>query len=187
MEYLQLSKVYVNNIHNKAGTQAMGIDASGNVEFKTRFTTPARPAFWVGMETTTTAANDGIIIFDYVKKNIGSHYSTSTGKFTAPVDGWYQFTFTILYQGVATTDDSLHTHLRVNSAADENTWLWDRADGQDANGYSGSGGYLNSRGAAGMYLSANDTAELYYTCTGAIQVHGNQNKSWSQWSGYLIG
>ena len=29
MEYLQLSKVYVNNIHNKAGTQAMSIDGSG--------------------------------------------------------------------------------------------------------------------------------------------------------------
>ena len=29
MEYLQLSKVYVNNIHNKAGTQAISIDGSG--------------------------------------------------------------------------------------------------------------------------------------------------------------
>ena len=29
MEYLQLSKVYVNNIHNKAGTHAMSIDANG--------------------------------------------------------------------------------------------------------------------------------------------------------------
>lgn len=29
MEYLQLSKVYVNNIHNKAGTHAISIDANG--------------------------------------------------------------------------------------------------------------------------------------------------------------
>ena len=29
MEYLQLSKVYVNNIHNKDGTQAISIDGSG--------------------------------------------------------------------------------------------------------------------------------------------------------------
>ena len=160
---------------------AMNIDTTG------RILTPARPAFWIGMETTTTAANSGTIIFDYVKKNIGNHYSTSTGKFTAPVDGWYQFTFSILYQGVATTDDSLHTHLRINGADSESTWLWDRADGLDANGYSGTGGYLNSRGAAGLYLDANDTAELFYSCSGAIQVHGNTNKSWSQWSGYLVG
>lgn len=37
MEYLQLSKVYVNNIHNKAGTRAMTLATSGEVSFSQPF------------------------------------------------------------------------------------------------------------------------------------------------------
>ena len=163
------------------GNSALTVNSSGYM------TTPNRPAFWVGMATTPAAANSAVIKFDTVKKDDFNLYSTSTGRFTAPISGWYQFTFTLLYQGVATTDDGIHTHLRVNGASDTNTWLFDRADGQDANGYSGYGGYLNSKGSVGIYLDANDYVEIYYSATGAISVHGNENKSWTQWSGYLVG
>ena len=47
MEYLQLSKVYVNNIHNKAGTQAMTIDGSGVITPSAGFANSATATFSV--------------------------------------------------------------------------------------------------------------------------------------------
>ena len=52
--------IKVDTIQNNGGTTGLTLNSSGYM------TTPNRPAFWVGMETSTTAANDGVIIFDYV-------------------------------------------------------------------------------------------------------------------------
>lgn len=80
-----MSELFVDNISNQAGTSAMTIDTNGVVA------TPARPAFSVYRDSSGTEGVGGNVTFTGVHANIGSHYSTSTGLFTAPVAGFYQF------------------------------------------------------------------------------------------------
>lgn len=160
---------------------AMTVDSTG------RILTPARPYFRVGMITSQTGITNANVIFDTVKDNVGGHYSTSNGRFTAPIAGVYQFGHSILFESVATSDDGITVHYFKNGTSDASSWLFDRADGTDANGYSGSGGYLNSRGSGTILLAVGDYVNMNIYASGAIGVHGNSNASWSQWYGYLIG
>jgi len=69
-------------------TERMRIDASGRV------TTPYQPAFIAaGLAAQTTFTANQVIVFNTAPLNIGSGYSTSTGRFTAPVAGTYSFTY----------------------------------------------------------------------------------------------
>jgi len=55
--------------------------------------TPNRPSFSVYYDSSTSEGVNGTVVFAGVRHNTGSHYDTSTGKFTAPVAGLYQFNF----------------------------------------------------------------------------------------------
>ena len=59
------------------------IDSSGRV------TTPGQPAFKCKLNTATGANFTGTLVFNNVSYNIGSHYNSSNGRFTAPIDGKY--------------------------------------------------------------------------------------------------
>ena len=68
-----------------AGTIRMRINGSGQV------TTPDQPAFNAKLSTATGQNYNGILVFNTVQYNIGSHYNGTNGRFTAPVDGRYLF------------------------------------------------------------------------------------------------
>ena len=71
----------VNTIQDATNsTTAMSIDTAGRV------TTPARPSW--SAYTTSHIESSQTIVFDTVVHNIGSHYNSSNGKFTAPVTGF---------------------------------------------------------------------------------------------------
>ena len=66
---------------------------SGNQIFNNYVTKPLNPAFNVRVSsnyTTTTGSPD--IIFGTTIYNIGNHFNTSNGRFTAPISGIYSFT-----------------------------------------------------------------------------------------------
>jgi len=77
--------------------ERMRIDASGRV------TRPFQPAFAAhGGSGITTTSSTQTCIFNTTTTNVGSHYNTSNGKFTAPVAGLYHFTWFISQNAGAT-------------------------------------------------------------------------------------
>ena len=73
-----------------ATTERMRIDSAG------RFTLSYQPFFYAYLNVAQTGYNpqstgDAPVIYNATTTNTGSHYNTSTGKFTAPVAGNYIF------------------------------------------------------------------------------------------------
>lgn len=74
--------------------ERMRIDSSGHV------TMPYQPAFSVAKSDVSGQIAAGVYVFNQVHLNRGGHYSTSTGRFTAPVEGAYFFIASLqLYGG----------------------------------------------------------------------------------------
>ncbi len=67
-----------------AYTEQLRIDATGRVF------SPNQPRFFVN-RSDTTAYNGTVVLFNNVELNVGSCYNASTGRFTAPVAGYYFF------------------------------------------------------------------------------------------------
>ncbi len=70
-------------------TNAIDIDGSGRVKL------PYQPRFFAATRNTDSSASN--LVFTSVGENVGSHYSNSTGRFTAPVSGTYVFTWGSLF------------------------------------------------------------------------------------------
>ena len=78
-------------------TERMCIDSAGRV------TKPYQPSFFAsGNQGFQTTASGATIVLDTTSFNVGSHYSTSTGRFTAPVAGKYFVSFTSYTQSIGT-------------------------------------------------------------------------------------
>ena len=87
--------------------ERMRIDASGRV------TMPYQPAFSAFKTSLTLPSTTWTtIVYDSCAINRGSHYSTSTGRFTAPVAGYYYFE--AIGEGGG---GSFHTLISVNGGA----------------------------------------------------------------------
>ena len=82
------STLKVNTIAHSGGTDALTIDSTGRV------LTPARPMFYATMSQTTAANN--VVKFDIVEVNVGTCYSIATGRFTAPITGYYWFAYNVM-------------------------------------------------------------------------------------------
>jgi hypothetical protein len=168
-------------------TTAMTIDNNGHI------TAPKQPAFQAGCGTNIAAASGRrIVVFDTTTSssghqapfNIGSHYSTSTGRFTAPVDGVYTFWAQILFQGVTNgTNLADCGKLFKNGTGGGDLLSFDFLRWYYQNTYTGSGGYVIVAMQCSTYLSAND----YVVATVDLNhiIHGNP--SFSFFNGHLIG
>jgi hypothetical protein len=107
-----------------------------------------------------------------VKVNTGSHYSTSTGKFTAPVAGTYLFNWHILSNG---NQGYHYGYLEKNG----NIYVY-------AQQYNSTGVTTGSTtgGSAVISLAANDTVGYYHYGGSYTPAY---NGDYSVFSGLLLG
>jgi hypothetical protein len=141
-----------------AGSEKMRIDASGRV------TTPYQPAFHVRLTATTIYSANSIFGPGTVKLNIGSHFSTPTGLFTAPVSGVYMFYASFLVQGDNTTSTYLSAQLSINGSADSTYGAIYANNFQIENNISGTFQIsLSANDTVGIALLANGNVSLYAT------------------------
>lgn len=117
MEYLQLSKVYVNNIHNKAGTHAMSIDSSGVVKETNKIMWQAH-----GSNNAYITLHNAVVAFNNVVLDTHNGFDAATYGYVAPVTGTY-FVQAIVY-------------IRIDN--NEAVLIKPQVDGSDWQGYDGS-------------------------------------------------
>ena len=158
---------------NTAATERMRISSTGIV------TRPYQPAFHA--YGPTSASNAQYIVFQNTTVNTGSHYSTSTGKFTAPVAGVY-----LLYWSAigAASNDVYRYYLRVNQSTNlPNT-------GNDVHFRvdtlaTGSEYGTNGSRVQMLSLSASDEVQIYFVSDGGNTTYVGSD--YVNFGGYLIG
>ena len=142
-------------------TPQVTIDSAGRV------TMPQQPSFRASKSASAANSND-YVVYNVVHHNIGGHYSNTTGKFTAPIDGRYLIcVVNNMYQ--ASNADII---LRVNGTT---------VAGVE---FDPSGGWLGSSIPIVLNLSANDYVQTYVQGAPTTGVEGSY---WSSFSGQLIG
>jgi len=70
-----------------------------SVDYAGRVTMPYQPSFKVRFANSSYQLPGGTVIWDTADFNVGSHYNTSTGFFTAPVAGRYQINLNAQHYG----------------------------------------------------------------------------------------
>ena len=145
------------------GTTALTLTAAGYP------LTPLRPAFYA-TKTNGNTGTSGTIVYNNVLLNIGSGYSASTGIFTAPVSGTYQFNIT----AISAAGGYVETAIYYNGLS---TMVFN---------IRGSGGSPTTAGAGGgfcYFMNATDTMRC--AVAGSASQYGDG--PYTTFSGYLIG
>jgi len=167
------SIIKVDQIQNAAGVGGLTIDSDGYA------LTPNRPSFSVYYDSSTTEGIGGTVVFTGVYHNTGNHYSTSTGKFTAPVAGLYQFNFV----GFGSTSSG--NVLAGGTSASTQLWSDTLADNFLVSyGYSTSGHHPNLSFSTAQRLAAN---EAVYIKTLNNYLYSDATDEYLTFSGYLVG
>lgn len=155
--------------------ERMRIDASG------RITLPFNPSFcyWQSDASSSTqnpTVNNGVVTFRGSSQggqhNRGSYYSTSTGRFTAPVTGTYHFDLHWI-MNQATVSSECNYGMRINGGALT-------VDGRNR-GYTESSGQVS----VNLYLNTGDYVEVVKSDTSGISMYPSDRYSW--FSGFLVG
>jgi hypothetical protein len=91
------------------------------IDTSSRVTKPYQPAFCAHDDGSSAYSANSTIIFNTVKFNTGSHYSNSTGRFTAPVAGKYFFYAQFLGEASANTRTIAYLSLNGSQGASDQT------------------------------------------------------------------
>ena len=148
-----------------AGVEQMRISAAGYV------TQPYQPAF-MAYRTNGAVSGTGVYICNATTFNDGSHFNTSTGKFTAPVAGRYQCNFFVLIQNPNNVDFNIY----VNNAQYASIDI--RANSNPVNGN------FTLSVSAILKLSANDTVNPQITSQPSGSIYGSGLNGFSM---YFLG
>ena len=144
------------------------------------FLGPKRPFFMVRGSASWTEVSSGaaqIMQLGTVVHNIGGHYSTSTYKFTAPVNGTYQFNHMGYFRNKDSDDDSDYYYWHFN--------IGGTGYGSSIDGYTNAGDSDMGVGASiTKYLVAGTTAHV--EC-GASSTGPDYYGTHNVFSGFLVG
>jgi hypothetical protein len=144
---------------------------------------PSQPAFKAGRSSSITVGNNSTIVFNDTGGNhfnIGGHYNTSNGMFTAPIAGRYVFSAVVIYQSLSngqTMDDCFYIYKNSTLVA----YSFRRAEYEA--GYTGNGGYYVDHANTLLDLAAGDTVSIRNGRQ--LEVHGNTNYCF--FYGYMLG
>ena len=141
------------------GAERMRIDSAGRV------TMPYQPCF----NALNGSAQSGVVvvIFDSTNLNVGSGYSTSTNRFTAPVAGNYFFSAFVLKNSSSTET--------IIALAKNGTYVTGLSDAGGSN-------YISISVSGVVSLAAGDYVEVQ-TIGGSSSIYSN----YRNFSGFLIG
>tara|TARA_R100001509_G_C4873149_1_gene217475 strand:- start:335 stop:1000 length:666 start_codon:yes stop_codon:yes gene_type:complete len=128
---------------------------------------PNLPAFAVSCTQTNGENSD----WDYIFYNNGSHYSTTTGRFTAPVDGYYFFSLYCM----SNSNGDMDIGLKLNGTGINNLQPFQTATGGTYNGVSAS---------TLMDLNAGDYIEV---SNNGVNIYPHEAGRHSTFAGFLIG
>ena len=140
-----------------------------------RVTKPLQPAFHVDYDGTASVSDGSVLTYPNVILNQGSHYSTSTGKFTAPVAGNYLIYLDAI--GGAVTDT-----FRFKIQKNESQYL-DAAQLRiqtPSNNVYGNGTKVEI-----IPLAANDNLRIFFDSDNGQTAYADQN--YLTFGGYLLG
>jgi hypothetical protein len=156
-----------NVIVGNAGGDRMQVDSAGRV------TTPYQPAFVAKFSATRSNTVFSPMIFDAVGYNIGGHYNGTTGIFTAPVAGRYQFNVMALRQSGGSS--YLNLKVAINGAAPDH--IYGTIYTNDLTGENGiSGSWV-------VNLATNDQFAIWYGSSSTVTFYATETAM----SGILIG
>lgn len=151
-------------------TERMRIDTAGRV------TMPYQPAFNVYKNDGDNQSVVGAtVVWNGTAQNIGGHYSTSTGRFTAPVAGTYFFTISVMTGSLG--NYGLY-QLRKNDGV-----VVLPSDGQWAQAYVSDTNDAIVSASGTVYLSAGDFVSVFV----ASSYPNFYWAGYNNFSGYLLG
>ena len=154
-------------LYYTSGVERMKIDSSGRV------TMPYQPAFYVYNLNFPGSGAAGTASGGSVSVNIGSHYSTTDGRFTAPIAGTYMFSMmTQAYDSGNTSGNYQTAVFRKNGSniGGETYHGWQPNDGNN---------HVQAQNTIIVTLSANDYIQAY------VQYGSRDIQNF--FCGYLIG
>jgi len=166
--------------------EAMKISSQGYV------TKPSyHPAFRAGRSSDSNPGANGTIVFNYVSSpthfNQGGHYSNSTGAFTAPIAGIYNFYTQVLWENVPDGQnmaDAIMLYYNSSGGASGGTLVsYDARRAEYIANETGNTGYYGAFTTLLLYMAANSS--IYVRNNYNLTVHGNANFTYFQ--GYLVG
>ena len=140
---------------------------------------PVFIAYRVNQYNSTTTPT--VLVYDNVQVDIGSNYSTSNGRFTAPVTGLYEFA----YAAIASNYQTVYRYdLRVNGAYPYSPLRLElRIDQNNQTAYGTNGEYV-----CYVQMTAGQYAQVYVHSDNTVNnVYGSSSYGYTYFRGRLIG
>lgn len=141
---------------------------------------PYRPSFYAYGISGSTFAVGNYMIFPTTEVNVGGHYNTANGRFTAPITGIYQFHWSNIANN---TSGVYRYYFRINGSNIGDIHL--RQDNSPTGAaYGNNGAYCIT-----YPLSVNDYVQIFYSA-GPTSTYPGTNSAvddYINFSGWLIG